>query len=361
MLKYCTKCWTPNTRPRITFNNEGVCNACQWAEEKKKVNWDKRHKFLEELCDKYRGNGNSPDVIVPWSGGKDSIHVAYKMREIAMTPILATLIPHLETKIGKWNRTHLCPDWEKVTINHDVELYRKFAKEAFVKHGRPKHPFVTGISSSILKFALKVNIPFIMYGEEGEQEYGGSSREKDRWSKPMDLKYLREFYYSGHNPDEYGHIWKLPPFEQMKHLFSTQMSRFEDWRPSDHAHEAVLKGMRTNPVRNIGTFTGTAQLSDKLQDLHAYMMFVKFGFGRCTSDVGIGIREGWVNRDSDGLEWIEAYDGEFPNGYLQEILENIGYIWNLKEWAFKWRRKGTPVELISPNRGTMQRRTYLME
>jgi hypothetical protein len=33
-LKYCTNCLMPSTRPRISFDARGWCNACAWAEEK---------------------------------------------------------------------------------------------------------------------------------------------------------------------------------------------------------------------------------------------------------------------------------------------------------------------------------------
>ena len=35
-MKYCTNCLMPETRPRITFNENGICNACEWADKKKK-------------------------------------------------------------------------------------------------------------------------------------------------------------------------------------------------------------------------------------------------------------------------------------------------------------------------------------
>jgi hypothetical protein len=35
LLKYCTNWLMPSTRPRVTYNELGVCNACQWAEEKR--------------------------------------------------------------------------------------------------------------------------------------------------------------------------------------------------------------------------------------------------------------------------------------------------------------------------------------
>ncbi len=40
-VKYCTKCTISNQRPRITFDEHGVCSACQYAEFKKtKINWE---------------------------------------------------------------------------------------------------------------------------------------------------------------------------------------------------------------------------------------------------------------------------------------------------------------------------------
>ncbi len=139
-MTYCKKCLVPATRPRVSFT-DGVCNACLWAEEKKLIDWDERQEFFVANAKKHPGKDY--DCIVPWSGGKDSIYVAYKMRELGLEPLLVTLVPHLETDIGRWNRINTCPDFGKVTLESNSEDYRHFAIEAFVGHGRPKHPFVT--------------------------------------------------------------------------------------------------------------------------------------------------------------------------------------------------------------------------
>ena len=41
-----------STRPRISFDERGFCNACQWMEEKKKLDWSKREKILKEIIEK---------------------------------------------------------------------------------------------------------------------------------------------------------------------------------------------------------------------------------------------------------------------------------------------------------------------
>ena len=388
-IRWCSKCWTPSTRPRITFNEKGVCNACQHSEAKKAINWRERQDFLRAICDSYRKGGGELDCIVPWSGGKDSIYVAYKMRdEFGMTPLLVIVMPHLETDIGEWNRKNTCPGFEKMEISLKTDKYRSLAKKYFIEQGRPKHPWETAISAVVINQAWQMDIPFIVYGEEGEQEYGGSSREADRWKLPVDKDYLMQFYLQ----DKLD--WEIPPDEELEKIFFTQYSRFENWSPSRHADFAINKGMRSKPVRSVGTFTMWSQISDYMQDLHSYLMMLKFGFGRCTADVAIAIREGWKSR-SEGLELIEAYDGEFPNQLLDRYLEyfdmdyptfcrtlaghtnkellepaesmrddhaipqnwegaktshGAAHIWYLQAWAAKHRRRDTKNELTSPER-----------
>jgi N-acetyl sugar amidotransferase len=311
---YCKKCLNVSTRPRITFDKDGVCNACQWSEKKKTIDWEERQSFFKKLCDKYRNKNTDFDCLVPWSGGKDSVYVACKMRDFGMKPLLITILPHLETDIGRWNRENLCSDFEHFNIKLNNEKYRQLAKECFIKDARPKHPWEVAISAIILQQAVELDLPFVIYGENGEQEYGGVEETPDEWQRPVSKEFLIKYYYSDNL------VWPLPTDEQFENLFFTQWSKFENWQPSQHAHFAVLKGMKTEPVRNIGTLISTSQLSDSLQDLHMYLAFIKFGFGRCTSDVGIAIRDGWLAR-KEALEWVKHYDGEYPWKYHEEYLD----------------------------------------
>ena len=48
-LFWCTTCLSMSTRPRISFDREGQCNACQWKETKKKIDWNKRKAELSSF------------------------------------------------------------------------------------------------------------------------------------------------------------------------------------------------------------------------------------------------------------------------------------------------------------------------
>lgn len=102
-MKICKRCIMPDTRPRLTFRDDGVCAACEWAEIKKTIDWNARREELRQLCNSIRGKQRY-DCIVPASGGKDSTYVAHKMKhEYGLTVLTVTIAPPLETKLIQEN------------------------------------------------------------------------------------------------------------------------------------------------------------------------------------------------------------------------------------------------------------------
>lgn len=327
----CKKCLTLSSRPRATYDENGICNACNWAKQKKKLNWKERWKKLEEICDRYRRNDGYWDVIVPCSGGKDGTYVAWMMKnKLKMHPLCITVKPSIQTQIGKENLDNfIASGFDHILITPNPKVYAALCKKTFIEQGRPKQPFEIAISTALIKMALKLKIPFIMYGEEGESEYSGTPPNFEEFKISKD--YLIECYYSGHDPneeykglfDETNLQWfTLPKDEEIKDskLFATHWSNFENWDPLVHYKLAKEKcGFKKLSRRSIGTFTDYAQLDDKLQELHAYMMQIKFGFGRAWSDACIEIRAGRMTR-KDAIKMVKKYDGEFPKEYLYDYL-----------------------------------------
>src|SRR5262249_54894299 len=77
---YCTKCLTPNSRPRIVFDDQGACNACRNAETKPSIDWEARRQEFLRIVEPYRERASTWDCVVPWSGGKDSSSIAYRLK-----------------------------------------------------------------------------------------------------------------------------------------------------------------------------------------------------------------------------------------------------------------------------------------
>lgn len=102
-MNYCKKCVMPDIRPEFTFNEKGVCSACEAYEARKTVDFDKRQKEFKKLCKQYQGmNGLSGyDCMIAVSEGKDSHFQIYYMKEITVTnPLLVTVEDNFP--ITKW-------------------------------------------------------------------------------------------------------------------------------------------------------------------------------------------------------------------------------------------------------------------
>lgn len=317
----CKKCLTPTTRPRVEFDSEGICNACRYDEKKKTgIDWVSRWRELEAICDQYRRTDGSFDCVAPLSGGKDGNYVAYKLKhELGMHPLCVTFAPPMPTDIGRRNlEAFIQSGYDHLMINPNPEVYRKFNKEAFISRGMPKQAFVTGMSAAVMRLMLKFDIQLVIYGENGEVIYGGKS-ETESLSR-MNQDFLKNIYYEGQDPSEYGYWWQLATEEQLQKVHMTWWSYFEDWEPLLHYQVAKEKcGFQALDKPSTGTFTNYAQLDDKLQDLHTYLQFVKFGFGRCTSDACIEIRRGRLTRE-EGVQLVNDIDGSFPHQYLDDYL-----------------------------------------
>ena len=101
-VKFCKKCVMSNQRPRIIFDNDGICSACNNTDKyKNSIDWDDRENQLMKLLDDHRSSDGSWDVIVPSSGGKDSAYVAHQLKyKYGMNPLTVTWSPLRYTDIG---------------------------------------------------------------------------------------------------------------------------------------------------------------------------------------------------------------------------------------------------------------------
>ena len=334
-IVFCKKCVMSNQRPRVHFNHDGICGQCLYSEYKNKmVDWDKREKELERLCDKYRKDDGSHDVIVPGSGGKDSSYVAYTLKEkFGMHPLTLTWAPTITTDIGRQNlQAFIDSGFDNIYISPNGIINQKLSKIAFEEFGDHFMPFIYGQYHYSLVLASKYNIPFIMFGENGELEYGGSLKNFD--NPRMDITkqdyILEKFsnfppeYWTEHGLKMSDLKMYLPPTINEiktsgveKHYFSY----YENW--SAEKHYEVTKqhvGFQPDSNRSEGTYTNFASLDDKTDGFHYYLAFIKFGIGRTTSDAAHQIRDEIITRD-EGVELVHQYDGEFPSKYLDVFLK----------------------------------------
>lgn len=329
---FCKKCTISSMRPRITFDDEGVCSACRFAESKEKTEWIERDNELIRLCDYYRKNDGSFDVVVPVSGGKDGGFVAHQLKhKYRMHPLCVTWAPLLPTDIGRQNLdAFVANGFDLIQGRPNGQVARKLARLAFEHMGDPFQPFIYGQTNFPLRIASQEGIGLIMYGEDGEAEYGGSVKEPraSRKAEEHDKQ-----YFSGKNPDfwrAYGISEKeLEIFQgaQITGSAAPQIHFFgyyKRWDPQENFYYCSENtGFLCNPDRTEGTYSKYASLDDKLDGLHYYLSFIKFGIGRATSDSAHEIRDGKITRE-EGVALVHKFDGEFPLKHFAEACDYMG-------------------------------------
>jgi N-acetyl sugar amidotransferase len=334
-VRYCKKCTISNQRPRITFDEHGVCSACNYAEYKRsKVDWSLREQELIELCNKHRKNDGSYDVIVPCSGGKDGSFVAHQLKyKYGMNPLAVTWAPLLATEIGRKNLdAFIHSGFDHILGTPNPQITRKLAQLAFKYLGDPFQPFIYGQTNFPMKMAVQHNVSLIIYGENGEVEYGGDM--KNAFRPTREIQDHDKHYFSGMPPEfwaEHGmSLADLKPF--MAPAFSQIQANFTEihflgyykfWDPQENYYYCKEHtGFNPNTERSEGTYSKYASLDDQIDGYHYHLGFIKFGIGRTTSDAAHEIRDGKITRE-EGIALVKKYDGEFPRKYLREFLEYV--------------------------------------
>jgi len=321
-----------STRPRITFDKRGWCNACQWMEEKKLLDWKSRTEELKNIFNQHQSKSGGFDCMVPVSGGKDGSYVSYNVKhEYGMNPLTATVKPPLSLELGDRNlKNFLNCGYDHIHITPSFEVMRHLNKTGFIEMGFPYYGWLTAILTAVIRMSINMNISLIIYGESGEVEYGGSSETKN--TAIYDIEYMKRVYLSGGHKkvlEKSGlneselYFFMFPSEKELegKKMHFVHWSYFEDW--DSYRNYLVAKehcGLEEAEENNSGTFTNFAQNDQALYALHAYMMYLKLGFGRATQDAGIEIRRGAMTRDQ-AINLVNLYDGLYPEEYIETYLD----------------------------------------
>ena len=355
-VKFCKRCTMNNQRPASTiefkqkigekkqtlvFDDDGVCDACRYAEKKQDINWEDRHTELSELCDRFRRTDGRYDVVVPGSGGKDSVQAAHMLKyQYNMNPILITWPPAVYTKIGRQNfDAWLNAGFANYTYNQNRKLHRFLTKSAFENLGHPFQPFILGQKNLAPRLSVLLDIPLVIFGEN-EAEYGNAIEDNEKPTR--DNKYfsseesITELVLGGVPAleliDKYG--FKLSDLEAYFPVSPHQIAAtgtevhylgyYVKWHPQETYYYSVENtDFMPNFHRTEGSFSKYSSLDDKIDWLHYHTTTIKFGIGRATYDSAQEIRNGDITRD-EGIALVKRFDGEFPHQYVEDCCNYMG-------------------------------------
>jgi N-acetyl sugar amidotransferase len=354
-IKFCKNCVMSNQRPASTaefkhtisskkttmyIHEDGVCDACKMAEDKESIDWKEREDQLLRLLDKHRRKDGYYDCIVPGSGGKDSAYQSHVLKyKYGMHPLTITWPPIMYTEYGyqnfrKWIEVG---GFDNISYNQNGRVMKLLTKLAIENLFHPFQTFILGQKNIGPKIAAKFEIPLVFYGEN-EAEYGNpiadnvsSLRSKSYHA----MENIEEMYLGGLSVPHLIEKYDLSMNDLMTFLPAPvkeiersgievhYLGYYLKWTPQEVYYYAVDKtGFKARPHRTQGTYSKYNSIDDKIDDLHYYTTFIKFGIGRATYDAAQEIRNKHVSRE-EGQALVKRFDGEFPDRYFNEIMEYL--------------------------------------
>jgi N-acetyl sugar amidotransferase len=351
---FCKKCVMSNQRPAsaiefkhtrdskktsMNIDEEGVCDACRTAEKKEAIDWEKREKELLKLLDKYRRTDGHYDCLVPGSGGKDSAYQSHVLKyKYGMNPLTITWPPILYTDYGYKNwKNWVDSGFDNISFNRNGRVMKLLTKLSIENLLHPFQTFILGQKNLAPKIAALYDIPLIFYGEN-EAEYGNPIADNNtslRSKSYFSYDNIEEIYLGGVSVKELYEKHDLK-FQDIKPFLPIEESILKDkeinihylgyylkWTPQEVYYYAVENtGFKARPFRTQGTYSKYNSIDDKIDDLHYYTTYIKFGIGRATYDASQEIRNKHITRD-EGVALVNRFDGEFPDRYFSEIMEYL--------------------------------------
>jgi len=352
---FCNKCVMTNQRPAsaiefkhtrdskktsMNIDEEGVCDACRNAEQKDNINWEEREKELLKLLDKYRRNDGHYDCLVPGSGGKDSAYQSHVLKyKYGMNPLTITWPPILYTDYGYKNwKNWIDSGFDNISFNRNGEVMKLLTKLSIENLLHPFQTFILGQKNLAPKIAALYDIPLIFYGEN-EAEYGNPIADNNtslRSKSYFSYENIDDIYLGGVPVKELYENYNLK-FEDIKPFLPIEDSILKEkdlnihylgyylkWTPQEVYYYAVENtGFKARPFRTQGTYSKYNSIDDKIDDLHYYTTYIKFGIGRATYDSSQEIRNKHITRE-EGEALVNRFDGEFPDRYFSETMEYLG-------------------------------------
>ena len=353
-VKFCAKCVMSNQRPASTvefkhtadskkttmqFDENGICDACRTAEIKENINWGMREEELIKLLDKHRKNDGSYDCLVPGSGGKDSAYQAHVLKyKYGMNPLTVTWPPILYTDYGLKNwKNWLDSGFDNISFYRNGKVMKLLTRLSIENLLHPFQTFILGQKNLAPKIAAAQGINLIFYGEN-EAEYGNpiadnmtSLRDKSYYS----FEHLNEIYLGGVTVSELIEKYDvrlsdimafLPPKAEDLEKANIEvhyLGYYLKWTPQEVYYYAVENtGFKARPFRTQGTYSKYSGIDDKIDDLHFYTTYIKFGIGRTSYDASQEIRNKHLTRE-EGVALVKRFDGEFPDRYFEDVMKYI--------------------------------------
>lgn len=175
-MKLCSRCVLPSSFPGISFNENNVCNYCLHSKLPDAKKRNEYHLKFEELLNSVKGK-HDYDVIIAYSGGKDSTYTLYKLSHEYNLKILAYTLDNgfiSETAYKNISKMTDSLNVTSIILKPPFDVMKKaFRLSATKDLYSPKTldrassictTCIGIVKSMVLKTAIQMKIPLVAFG-----------------------------------------------------------------------------------------------------------------------------------------------------------------------------------------------------
>jgi N-acetyl sugar amidotransferase len=332
-LQYCTRCIMPETQEGITFDEMGICMACQSSEQKMHINWQQRRGQLSDILAEAKSKaGDNYDCIIPISGGKDSFFQLHVLcREFGLKPLAVTFSHNWFSKTGYYN---LQLALETFNIDHiqftpNRSLVNKLAKKSIYKIGDACWHCHSGVGAFPLQVAVRYGVPLLVWGESiaeasGRASYEAPVRKFDReYFEKVSAKVPPAAMLGDGITEQDLNPFKLPTAEQCEAigLQGIHLGDYIFW-DDEKQMEFVRDHYGWKETEMEGTYKCYKSAECIMPGVHDFACYLKRGYGRASYQASLDVRNGLLTRN-EGKLMAGLYDPERPHA-LDYFLEITG-------------------------------------
>jgi N-acetyl sugar amidotransferase len=350
-IKYCIRCCMPETQEGITFDEMGVCQACQSAEQKIHIDWTEREKQLRQILDEAKAkSGNNYDCILPISGGKDSIFQVYVLVKVyGMKPLAVTFSHNWFSETGWYNLQNTLQQFniDHIMFTPNRDLVNRLAKRSLDGIGDACWHCHAGVGAFPLQIAVKFNIPLLVWGESLAESSGRASYQcpvhkfdRDYFTK-VSAKLKPEEMVCDYISERDLYPFNVPSIEEIEKagVFGIHLGDYIFW-DDERQTEFVRDHYGWKETEMEGTYKGYKSAECIMPGIHDFTCYLKRGYGRATFHSSVDVRNGLLSRE-EGFELVNKYDTEIP-----EALDYYLKITGMSEEEFYEMMKKHRVDKI---------------
>jgi N-acetyl sugar amidotransferase len=290
-----------------------------------------------EFKSRAKAAGQVYDCIVPVSGGKDSHYLVHLAKVVyGLNPLCVTFNHVFNSGLGVRNLANLVSQFgvDLLRFTASPESVRKLARYMVLKVGDLTWHYHAGIMTVPFQVAVRYNIPLIVWPEHYGELTGiftlDDMVEFTKWCR-------QEHDMRGLEPEDIvndptsGVTWQdLVPYQfpsdddlERVGVRGIYITNFLYWDDKAHAELMIDKyNFKALPGPRDRTFKLASKTDDHANDVHDYMKYLKFGYGRGTDDASTEVRYGRMTRE-EAIEQVRLYDHVRPRT-LDTYLKFLG-------------------------------------